>query len=279
MTQRIDEQVGVVPAIESKLHLFQVGREMLRGDFVPRPHDAAFEQGEGGFDGVGVDVAHDVASRTVIDSLVILASSFPHSGHVRNVVIGEDDFHVFADILADILRKGARLRIVSMEEPEIAVALADADDHFFVVILCDVAFTAHLATNVGCVYFDFAVEHRLIGLRHRVPDAVTEIPRRLVTSDSESSLNLAGRNTFLRFAEEQRRHEPTQEGQMGIVEHSARCDGELVVTVFAVEQSLFGFELNDGRLAAEAARSLWEAKPSEQFAALGIRREHGIDVN
>jgi len=252
---------------------------MLRGNLMPCSHDAALEKRECGFDGVRVNVAIDVTSRSVVDGLVILASSFPHGGDVRNVVIRENHFHVFADILADVLSERARLRIVSVEEPEIAVALADADDHFLVIVLCDMPFTAHLAANVGCIHFNLAVQHRLFGLSHCVPDAMAEIPCCFVTSDSKGPLNLAGRNSLFRFAEEQGCHEPTHKGQVRIIEHGARCDGELVVTVFAVEEMLFGFEQGDWPFAAQAARTLWEAQAGEQFAALGVRREHGIDVN
>ena len=41
MTQSINEQIGAIAAIEAELHLFQIGREMLRGDSVPRSHNAA----------------------------------------------------------------------------------------------------------------------------------------------------------------------------------------------------------------------------------------------
>ena len=43
MTQRINEQIGAFPAIESERHLVQVGGKMFGADLVPRSHDAAFE--------------------------------------------------------------------------------------------------------------------------------------------------------------------------------------------------------------------------------------------
>src|SRR5579863_10320871 len=127
MTQGIQEQIGALPAIEAKLHLFQIGSQMLGAQSVPRAHDAALEQREGGFDGIGVNVSHDIAPCCVIDGLVILASSFPHGGNVCDVVIGENDFYIFTDILADIFCKSARLCVVRVEEAEIAVALADSN--------------------------------------------------------------------------------------------------------------------------------------------------------
>ena len=279
MTQGIDEQIGTIPAIKAEFHLLQIGGEMLCGNLMPRSHDAALEQRERGFDGIGVNVAHNVHAGTVVDFLVVRSLGFPHGSIVRGCVIGEDDFHILRDIFADVLSECSALRVSRVEEAEIAVAFADADDHFFVVHLPDLAFAAIPAADVRCIHFDFAVEHRLVGLCHCVPDAMAEIPCCFVASDSKRALNLAGRNTFLCFAEEQGRHEPTHERQMRIIEYGARCDGELVVTVFAVEEVLFGFEQGDWPFATQAARTLGEAQTGEQFAALGIRREHGIEVN
>src|SRR5260370_33281750 len=57
MTQSINEQIGTLPAIESELHFFEVGRKMFGANSVPRSHDATFEKREGEFDGVGVNVS------------------------------------------------------------------------------------------------------------------------------------------------------------------------------------------------------------------------------
>src|ERR1700731_3186069 len=124
MAQGIEEQIGTLPTIETKLHFFQIGAEMLSAQAVPCPHDAALEKRERRFDGIGMNVFYYIAACTVVNGLVILSSSLSHGGHICNVVVCENYFHVFADILADIFCKGARLRIASMEESEIAVALA-----------------------------------------------------------------------------------------------------------------------------------------------------------
>src|SRR5258708_4838715 len=112
MTQGVQEQIRVLPAIETEAHLFQIGREVLCGNSVPSSNDAALKQRKCGFYSVGVDVSDYVASFAVVDSLVIAPSGLPHSDHVRNVVIGEDDFHILADILADVLGKSSRFRIL-----------------------------------------------------------------------------------------------------------------------------------------------------------------------
>lgn len=280
MAQRINEQIGVFPAIEAKFHLFEIDSEMLCAESMPRSHDAALEKRESRFDRVGMNVSHDVHAGTMIDFLVLTYPlGFAHCSIILRCIIRENDFHILGDILADVLSKRAAFGIAGMEEAEIAVAFANANNYFFVVHASDAAFSAIHATNIGSVHFHFAIEHRLIGLRHCVADTMAEIPSCLVGADSESALNLAGRNSFLRFTEKQRRGKPSREWQVRIIENGSRRNRELVVAIFAVEQMLFGFELNDGSLAAEAARSLWEAQASEQFSALGIRREHDVYVH
>ena len=60
----------VFPTIKTKLHLFEIGREMLRADLVPRPHDAPLQERERILDRVGVNVTHDVDLAPVIDGPV-----------------------------------------------------------------------------------------------------------------------------------------------------------------------------------------------------------------
>ncbi len=92
MTQRIQEQVGVLPAVESEGHLVQVGREMLWANSVPRSNDAALEQGECGLDGIGVNVSIDVDAILVLDGLVLCAQpGLLHCAGVRSEFVGDHD--------------------------------------------------------------------------------------------------------------------------------------------------------------------------------------------
>src|SRR5258708_6486003 len=148
MTQGVQEQIGVLPAIEAEAHLFQIGSKMLCGNSVPSSNDAALKQRECGFYGVGVDVSDYVASFAVVDSLMIFPSRLPHGDDVRNVVIGEDDFYVLADILTYEFGESSRFRILRMEKAEIAVTLTNANHYFLVVVLCDMALAANLTANI-----------------------------------------------------------------------------------------------------------------------------------
>ncbi len=200
MAQRIYKQIGTLPAIETEFHLFKIGREMLGAESVPRPHDAALEQAEGGFDGVGVNVAHDVHARTVVNLFVVLPVSFPHGGIVRGCVVGENHFHILGDVFPDVLCECSTFGVGGMEESQIAVALADANDYFFVIVLCDMALAWIHAADIGNVHLYLAIQHWLIGLRHGVPDAMAEIPSRLV-AHADRALNLAGGHAFFCLTE------------------------------------------------------------------------------
>src|SRR5438309_813012 len=56
MAQSVQEQVGILPAIEAELHLIQIGRKMLRADLMPRSHDAALQETESVLDCIGMNV-------------------------------------------------------------------------------------------------------------------------------------------------------------------------------------------------------------------------------
>jgi hypothetical protein len=278
MTQGVQKQVGTLPAIETELHLFQVGGEMFGANPVPRSHDSTLEKGKRGFDGIGVNVAHDVHARTVVNLLVVRPVSFSHRSIVSGCIVGEDYFHVLGDVLADVLSKRSALRITGMKETEIAIALADADNHFFVIHTGDSAFAFVPAANIGNVHLDLAIQHRFIGLRHGVSDAMAEVPCRFVTH-SDCALNLTSGHAFLGFAEQMCSEEPFAEWEMGIVKYGAGCNGKLVVAVFAVEELLVSIQLDHGAFAAQALWAFREAETHEQFAALVFRAEQGIYIN
>jgi len=227
MTQSIHEQIRPLPAIEAKLHLFEIGREMLGANPVPRSHDAALEKREGGFNRIGVNVSHDIHARTVINLFVIRSFGFPHGRFVRGCIISENNFHVLADILADVLRERSTFGVSGVEEAEIAIALADAYHYLFVVHASDTAFAFVPSADVSNVHLDLAIQHRFFGLRHSVADAMAEIPCRLV-AHSDGALNLAGGHALLGLAEQIRRCKPLFEREMGVVENCPGQHGELI---------------------------------------------------
>lgn len=277
MTQGIHEQIGAIPAIEPERHFGAIGLQMLRADTMPATHDTALQERECGLDCVGVGVSFGVDAKLVADRLVL--TLFPQvlrRAFVGVGIVGIQDVQIFAQVLADVLRESSAPRILGMEEAEFAAALANPNNDLFVGesewILC-------FAADVGFIHFNLAVEHGLLAFDHRGADSVTQIPCRLVASESECALNLASRHALFGFAEQQRSEKPFCEWQVGIVEDRASGHRELVVTLFAVVESLFGFEFRCVHVASRAADAFRPAQTSKHLAALFIGRKHGVYIN
>ena len=251
---------------------------MLGADLVPRSHNSTLKERESRFDSVGMNISDYIDAGTVVNRFVILDASLLHGERVRRKIIGDYHFHVSAHVLADVLCERARLGICGMEEAQITVALANSDYYFFVLDAIDATFAFVHSAHIGFIYLDRAVEHGLIGLRHCAPDAVAEVPRRLI-AHSDRALNLASGHTFLRFAEQVRSQKPFGQGQVRIVEHSAGRNGKLIIAILAVEELFFGFKFDHGQLATQAARPFGEAQAHQKLAALVLGREKRIDVN
>ena len=279
MTQGIQEQSGLVTAIESERHLFAVGLKMLRAKSVPAAYDAALQERECRFDRIGVDVAFGVDAEFVPNRLVsAIFAEMLGRAPIGVEIVCEQDVYILTDILSDVLFERSRLRVCGMKEPKITAALTDADNDFFVIKSCALAFSPVLSANVGFVHLDLPGEHFLLALDHRGADAVAEIPCRLV-AHAERTLNLAGRHSFLGFAQQERCEKPFRKRQVRVVKNCASGHSELVVTVFAVVERLFGFEFSSGHLASRALDTFRPAQAGKQFAALFVSGKQGIHVN
>lgn len=252
---------------------------MLCTDSMPRTHHAALEQAKSGLDGVGVNVAHNIRLLTVIDDLVPRDSRLLHSDRMRSEIVGHNHVNIFADVLADKLGERTGFGISGMEHPKIAVALTDADNDFFVLVFADVTFAAIPSANIGFVKFYGAAKFRFRGGRHSSANPVAQVPRCFVTTDSESPLDLASRHSLFRFAHQHDRSEPSHKWKMGIIENTASGHAELEVAGFAVEENLFGFQLNDRLAATCATRPIRPAQTGEKLAALVISRKCFVHVN
>lgn len=278
MTQSIEEQIGALPAIEAKAHLFEISREMLEADSMPCSHDAALEKREGGFNGVCVNIPVHVATLAVNDGFVILDSGLLHGERVSPEIISENHFHIFADVLSDVFCERAGFRILRVEKAEFTVTLSNTEHSGFIGHAIDDALTAIHAADVGRIHFDLAVHHGLIGLRHCVTDAMAEIPCGLV-AHSNSPMDLMGTHALLRFAEQVCSQKPFRKWQVGIVEHGAGGNGELIVAILTVEELFFRFEFYHGSVAAQAARAFGPAQTDKQGAALLFGGEQGVYIH
>src|SRR5439155_12383473 len=153
MTQSVQEQIRILPAIEPKLHLIQVGREMLRADLVPRSHDAALQEAESVLDCIGMDVRSEanIFLLGMIHGLMSIAQ-FSQSLWVGGQFIGDDHIHILRDIVLDISGQSSALCILGMKESQVAIALPDADYDRFIGSGLAPSWVALLSAHIGFIH-------------------------------------------------------------------------------------------------------------------------------
>ena len=281
MTKCIEKQVGILTAIKPERHFIEVGREVLGANLVPCPHDSPLQEREGTFNCVCVNVANRVDALAVIDGLMPVGE-LSECSRISRKVVGHNYVHIFGDVLSDVLCKRPFPSVRCVEESQVAIPLADANYDLLVssslpspILANSVQFSA----DIGFIHLNRSVEHGLAGFFHGGADAVTEIPSCLVATQTECALNLASTHALLRFTQQQGSQEPLRKWQVGIVEDRPGSYGELVVAILAVVERLFGFKLDSGKFAAQAADTFGPAQPSQYLPALLIGREHGVYIN
>lgn len=268
MTQSVLEKSVALPAIESEGHFFQISGEMFRGDFMPCSSDTALQERKGVFDGVCVDFAINVDPAAVIDSLVPIPmeSSFHHRFGVAYPIIRDNYVHILADVLADVFGKGRGLSVLDMEQPQLPIALPDADYDLLVRKMRTSSSALLLAADIGLVYLDHAIKGSLLRFQHSGADAMAEVPRGLIAADFEDSLHLQSRDAFLRFAEKECGDKPLGQGQVGVVKNRASHDGELRLAIDAAENGVAVDHTGDFFL--PAFRADWAGRPAELLQIL-----------
>lgn len=281
MAQCIQEQVRILPAIKPESHFVQVGREMLCRDAMPCSDDAALQERESILDRVCMDVAVNVDLGLVFDRFVLLGQR--ESFHGRGVCvkfIGHDHVNIGTHVFSNELRQGAGLRILRVEEPQVAATLPDTDyDLLGAFPESRLALMAALySADIGLIYFDGAVHHGALCFLHCCSDAMAEIPCGFV-AHSERALDLVGAHALACFAEEQGSEKPFLQRQMRIVKDRAGRDAELVVAFLAIEQLLGRRQLGHWTFASQALNSVWPAEAHKKFAAFFVGIEQIDNVN
>ena len=279
MAQRVDKQIGVFAAIESERHFVQIGLQVLRADLVPRSHDAALEQRECRLDGVGVNVALDIYTAAMIDSLVLLSldSSFDHGFGITDEIVSDHNFHVSADVFLDELRQRTGLRILSVEEPQGSAALSDSDYDFLCVSTATVN-AARMSANVGLVHLDGSAKQRSLSFLHSSPDAMTQVPCRLV-APADNPLDLVGAHTLAGFAEQVGRDKPFRQRKVRILKHGTRDHGKLMLTSVAFVAVVILKPRVTLMFAAWAGDAFGPAQALKNFAASFIRTKHFVQFD
>jgi len=262
MSERINEQVGIVPAIEAEFHLFQVGRKILCAEFMPRSHDAALQQRKGGFHGVGVNVAIYVNLVTVPNGFVLpaLNTSGNHSLGVSWKFISHHYLNIGADVLFDVLRQRSRLHIASMKKTELSASLSQTDYDLFIVVGPVPSSSSMLSSaDPSFIHLDSTVQHRALCFFHGSTNAMAEIPCGFIT-DAQGPFHLVRRETLSGFNKQQYGSEPNSKRQVGIVEYCSRSYGEVVFTISTVELLVCLYPRN---AFAVATRTLNLIRPSQ----------------
>lgn len=280
MTQGVQEQRGRLPAVEAESHFVQIGREMFCTDTVPRPDYSALEQAKGGFNGVRVNVAINVDLRLMLDCFMLRGHCDALDRRRIGIqFVGHDYVNICAHVLSDEVRQRAALYVSRMKETEIAATLTDAHYDLLVGIsVSGFAVGVLFSADVGFIYFDRAIHHRTFYFLHGGPDAMAEIPCRLV-ANSECALDLVRRHALACFTEEQRSEKPFLQGQMRVVEDRACCDAELIVAFFAIEQLLGGCQFTNCPFAAQTLDAIGPAQTHKQLPAFFIGIEQVYNVN
>ena len=232
---------------------------------MPRSHNAALEQAESGFDGIGVNVAVRVLAG-VIDRLVHAALQFVQGPRIDSGFVRHNHFDVTANVGVDNLFHGCGLGILGANHSQIAVALTNADDYR---LLRSRTPTALLAANVGFVNLYGAAKFVLSRFQHSRANAMAEIPRSFI-ADLKLALHLVSRHAFARFTEQVGRKEPLPQGQVRIVEDRSSRRAKLVAASIAVKLMTLDNAADLVRLARRAGNALRPAQAFNVGAALGF---------
>lgn len=225
----IPKQIRVFSVVKAPCHFVQVGLQVFRRDFVPRPNDPALEQREGRFHAIRMEYAVYILLRAVIHDVMLRCwhGSLAEGGRIRHKVIRHDHVNVGRDVLSNVLRQCAALGVLSVEETEIAAALTNADHYFFRILASPHAFADLLSAYVCFVYFADTVHLWFAYLLYSMAYAMTEIPCRPVVN-FQHPMKLVGAHPLLRLADQIDSKEPFRERQVCVMEYRSSRYRELV---------------------------------------------------
>ena len=170
---------------------------MLRRDFMPRSHNAAFEKGKSGFHGVCMDVAVRVFPR-VVNRPVLALLHVVERPRINSRFVRKNNFYVAANVRIDNVSHGLGFGILGTDQAQISVTLSDANNYQFVAAWPPLA---GLSANVGLINLNRTTQLLRRYFQHSRSDAMAEVPCRLV-ADSKCALNLARGHALFGFAEQ-----------------------------------------------------------------------------
>src|ERR1019366_6174604 len=221
LKKRIAEKVRVFTIVEPEAHFVKVGLQMLCANTMPRSNYAALQQRKRGLYAVRVHIAVDVLAVRMANSFMLRQNtSIVQNLWIALKIVRHNHINILRDVLADILRQGARLHILSVEKAEFPAALPDADYYLFRTLrVADLVLMSTLASaHEGFINFHDSAERLGVNGLHGISNAMAEIPSCPVV-DSQHTLHLVRRHPLARLADQERGKEPLNQRQMRIMEH------------------------------------------------------------
>ena len=222
--ERVAEKKLILAVVEAEAHFIKVSREMLRRDFMPCPNNAALEKREGRFHGVCMHVTMSVFAG-MVDGLVEVLLHFVERVRVDLGFIGHNDFDVAADIRVDDIPHSLGLRVLGTDQPQVSVALSDADYYSLVRLWTP---SPGLAANVGFIYLDRAAKLFRRYFQHGSANPMCKVPCRLV-GHFQHALELVRGHALAGFSNQIGRKEPLPEREVRIMENGSGCHAKLVM--------------------------------------------------
>src|SRR5882762_6993104 len=120
---------------------------MLRRDFMPRAYNAALEKREGRFHGISVNIAVGVFAG-MVNGLVQVLLHVVERVRINSRFIRHNHFDVTPKVHVHDVADSNSLRILSADQSQVAIALANPDNHGLVARWTP---TTLLASNVSFV--------------------------------------------------------------------------------------------------------------------------------
>jgi hypothetical protein len=98
-------------------------------------------------------------------------------------------------------------------------------------------------------------------------------------ADSEFALHLIRGVSLARLAHQKSSEKPFLQRQVRVIEDRASGDGELVITLFAVEELPCRRQFHNGAFASQTFRTIRPTQTNEQLTALfvGAKQVHNVN--
>ena len=197
---------------------------MLCAEFMVVARYRPFQEAPDVLNGVGMGIFHNIFTLAVRDRLML--SVMVPDTPVRGPVVGVDGLGFVIGGLLNEIVQGLSNEAVDNLESGLAATLDGSNNDAFVAPVT-VADALLSTTYPSFIHLNLAAQFRRIGFGHGIADAVAEIPRGLVR-DPDGSLDLVGRDAFLRLNHQVDGEKPFPQRKMAIMEDSACRHGKMV---------------------------------------------------